>query len=599
MPNPRSGRILTALAILGVLMVPLAATAAAPLAEEPVRIDVRTVPFSCRGSYWCLTRFDGRSRPAKTIELHHVGAEGARDVVRIEPVVEGRVVEPEYHAVPERLRLRWQDASIDVAFENPRTLRLRGRGLGIRLTVKHPSVLLPVKAGQQRVVCQPPQGPVIMFVATVLTGSARVVNAAPDRPANQYDRLVIEVTPDAAGASEVALEEYLSEWRPRGYDTSFDACVRQRQQEFAAWLSKMPSLPERYQEAGRLAMYVNWSHLVEPRGFVRREGMLMSKTWMPHIWSWDHCFTAIATGTIDPRLAWEQLMVVFDHQDELGSLPDDIDSEVRRWLAPKVPVHGWTLREMMRSGSVTPAELAAVTEPLRRWTEFRVRYRDDSGTGLIQANSGNEAADNATVYDVGLPVLAPDLCALTAVQMDVLAQIARTQGDEERARTWTARADRLVERMLARLWTGDRFVYPTTYSGATNERAMSFLQCMPIVLGRRLPDGVRAHLVETIRRDLLTEHGIASESPRSPLYQSDGYWRGPIWAPVVHLMVTGLRDSGEDGLAREIARRFCETVRSGGPAENFDAVTGAPLRDPSYTWTSSVFLVLAHEYLAR
>lgn len=34
-------------------------------------------------------------------------------------------------------------------------------------------------------------------------------------------------------------------------------------------------------------------------------------------------------------------------------------------------------------------------------------------------------------------------------------------------------------------------------------------------------------------------------------------------------------------------------------AENFDALTGKPLRDQAYTWTASVFLVLAHEYLAR
>ena len=596
------GRVAAGVAtiVVGVwLALPRTARAGEPVDSAPVRIDVRTIPFSFRGSYWALTRFDGRFRPTKPIELHHVAADGARDVVRIEPLADGRVVEPEYEAVPERLRLGWHDRSVDVAFQDARTVRLRAQGLGVRLTLKHPSVLLPMKTGQQRVVCKPPQGPAFMFVVTTLSGSARVVNPAPDRRANEYDHLVLEMVPDSSGTSEAALEEYLSEWRPRTYDVPFEACVRQRKEEFAAWLSKMPLVAERYQEAARLAMYLNWSHLVEPRGFIRREGMLMSKTWMPHIWSWDHCFTAIATGYVDPPLAWEQLMVVFDHQDELGSLPDDIDSEVRRWLAPKVPVHGWALREMLRSGSVTQEQLAAIYEPLAGWTEFRVRYRDDDRDGLIQANSGNEAADNATVYDVGLPVEAPDLCALTALQMDVLAEIARTLGREQEAREWSARADEMVKKMVAKLWTGDRFVYPTTYSRAVNQRAMSFLPCMPIVLGRRLPQSVRARLVETIRRDLLTDHGIASESPRSPLYQSDGYWRGPVWAPVVHLMVTGLRDSGEDALAREVARRFCETVRLGGPAENFDAVTGAPLSDPSYTWTSSVFLVLAHEYLSQ
>jgi hypothetical protein len=35
----------------------------------------------------------------------------------------------------------------------------------------------------------------------------------------------------------------------------------------------------------------------------------------------------------------------------------------------------------------------------------------------------------------------------------------------------------------------------------------------------------------------------------------------------------------------------------GGLAENFDALTGAPLRDKAYTWTASVFLMLANDLL--
>jgi hypothetical protein len=32
-------------------------------------------------------------------------------------------------------------------------------------------------------------------------------------------------------------------------------------------------------------------------------------------------------------------------------------------------------------------------------------------------------------------------------------------------------------------------------------------------------------------------------------------------------------------------------------AENFNALTGAPLRDRAHTWSASVFVILAHEYL--
>ena len=43
-------------------------------------------------------------------------------------------------------------------------------------------------------------------------------------------------------------------------------------------------------------------------------------------------------------------------------------------------------------------------------------------------------------------------------------------------------------------------------------------------------------------------------------------------------------------------RRLCE--RSGF-AENFDARTGAGLRDRAYTWTAAVYLVLAADHARR
>ena len=43
----------------------------------------------------------------------------------------------------------------------------------------------------------------------------------------------------------------------------------------------------------------------------------------------------------------------------------------------------------------------------------------------------------------------------------------------------------------------------------------------------------------------------------------------------------------------------CIMAQKSGMGENFDAQTGDALRDPAYTWTSSVFLVFAHELTGR
>jgi glycogen debranching enzyme len=117
---------------------------------------------------------------------------------------------------------------------------------------------------------------------------------------------------------------------------------------------------------------------------------------------------------------------------------------------------------------------------------------------------------------------------------------------------------------------------------------------MPIVLGNRLPTEIRHQLVTRIQ-DHLTEWGPATEKTDSPKYTPDGYWRGPIWGPSTVLLVLGLERSGETNLAATISTRFSNLCRKSGFAENFDAITGAPLRDPAYTWTASAFLRLANK----
>lgn len=129
--------------------------------------------------------------------------------------------------------------------------------------------------------------------------------------------------------------------------------------------------------------------------------------------------------------------------------------------------------------------------------------------------------------------------------------------------------------------------------------AQSLYPFMPLMLGRRLPQEIAAKLIAGLKEEgrFLTPYGLATEALSSPYYQDDGYWRGPIWAPPMALIIEGLADLGERAFARELARRFCDCVCRSGFAENFDARTGAPLRDPAYTWTSSVFLLLAHRLL--
>jgi hypothetical protein len=72
-----------------------------------------------------------------------------------------------------------------------------------------------------------------------------------------------------------------------------------------------------------------------------------------------------------------------------------------------------------------------------------------------------------------------------------------------------------------------------------------------------------------------------------------------VWAPATVLIEDGLRRGGFTDLADDISGRFRATCEGSGFAENFDALTGAGLRDRAYTWTASAYLLLAAAFERR
>jgi glycogen debranching enzyme len=164
-------------------------------------------------------------------------------------------------------------------------------------------------------------------------------------------------------------------------------------------------------------------------------------------------------------------------------------------------------------------------------------------------------------------------------------------GRSDDATRWSRAARETCEAMLSALWTGERFVARAAGTTRTWGSA-SLLDLMPIVLGSDLPERVRSVLAERIRAHL-TPYGLATELTSSEHYLADGYWRGPIWAPATILIEDGLRRAGSTELADEISARFRRLCEQSGFAENFDAQSGAGLRDRAYTWTASAYLILA------
>jgi glycogen debranching enzyme len=575
-----------------------------------MNVNLGSEPFSRFGSYLCFNVLPpGWHQPGLIFRTMR-GVFGVRELLRFELARDGAPIPSTPTATPSLLTLAADDGSakVDICFADERAVRVRGSGATLRMSSidDHRFVSLPV--GDDAWVLNGPKQRTHLYV-TRLSGrlSVEAVRRVRTQDKSKKERpvtgpwLVVEACAEDGGSFELAIEECQTSPKRVGLDGSFDDCAAAATRAWDAFAAKTPAVPEAYLQAAERAMYVNWSAVVAPSNCLTRTTMLMSKNWMNQSWTWDHCINAMALSYEDPDLAWDQLVVPFDHQDEHGSLPDSVCSVRVSWNFVKPPIHGWTLSKMTKNPALLTDERArGFYEPLAQWTRWWMTARDTDGNGIPEYFHGNDSGwDNGTVFDGGFPTAAPDLSAYLVLQMDALSELATGLGKTDDAARWKADADALLDRMIAYLWNGSQFVSKKARTDEAFPNGDCLLNFIPIILGDRLGEPQRGAVAEALEPGgrFVTDYGPATENPQSDLYVPDGYWRGPIWGPETVMVVDGLARAGYAEHAKEIARRYCDMCVANGFAENYDALTGEALRDKAYTWGSSAFLILAHEFL--
>ncbi len=403
---------------------------------------------------------------------------------------------------------------------------------------------------------------------------------------------------------DISLEETDETWKTTISTKSFETCEKETRQNISDWVETMPEADEKYERARRLAAYVNWGCMLEEGGNHKRPAMLMSKNWMNYVWSWDHCFNAIALSYHNPKLAWDQFMIPFDHMQADGQVPDLVGRTAKVIAYVKPPIHGWALRKLMRNMELSNKQLQDAYNKLSLWTNWWFVKRDSNNNGLPEYLHGNDSGwDNTTEFDVNGEERkiarreSANLYAYLILQMEMLRDIAIKLSKSDEAEKWQARTNKLLQLMITNNWNGERFVTIDLDNKTTSENTQSLMMYLPLIIGDKLPEEICRKLVAGLKNSgHITNWGLATEDVNSQEYLEDGYWRGPIWAPPTMIIIDGLERSGEPELARELAMKFCELGKRGGMAENYNAVTGEGLRDKAYSWTASVYLILAHEY---
>lgn len=551
--------------------------------------DPRKVPFSVHGSFFAISWIaeDG------AFWLRNLrGGDDNTDLgrlLRVEALdAHGQPVKAEWLLAPDCLTLRHKGGELCLSFDGSDRIVLAGQGMGLRLAAGPSKYNYAQSDGASVHVCVATQD----MRCNVATDQGTVRLEAAWNGLSS-DAIAVDVLPEG-GAVAGTLDLFRINPKPGKPATQAQAQARVAA-DFSAFRANLPSIAAEYAPGELLAHYILWSAYVPAEGALTLPSVYMSKNWMTNIWSWDHCFVALAFADAAPELAFEQMQAIFDTQDASGRLPDYINDRFAYWAFTKPPVHGWTFARLRtaRPDAYGPNRLAQVLG----WLEAQVGFwmAGPRLGDLPGYRHGNDTGwDNATCFAEGGPLVSPDLATFLILQLEEIAAIRRLLGQEDQARQASARADALCAALLKDLWDGTGFVARLVADGRVVTSGNSLLLCLPLLLGDRLPAEMRATLLaELLHPDrFLTAHGLATEATDSPMYRANGYWRGPIWAPTTALFHDALRRSGQDQAAGQVALRYVQMGNRSGMAENSDALTGEGLHDPAFSWTSAVFLLM-------
>ncbi|MBM7619992.1 glycogen debranching enzyme [Bacillus tianshenii] len=570
-------------------------------------LDIRVTPMSHFGSYMALTYQESETPGKNGIYINSVRGKSKQhqNALKIIPTVNGTPVDYTYKADEFQISLSFDGGEMHLCFEDSERIFVKGSGDNVGLTLD--------------------TQPVFNFEYNYLLGNAGeefcIVNSyknltkymifAPNGSVSLQQNVFMDTTGSTNKAdnmssihitSEVDAEDFLCVIEdvpthgcmPEKRSYSFEAALEKSKNHFLEFLSKQPAVPKGYEQTLREAAYLNWSCIVNEQGLLKRKAMYMSNANFPGVWSWDNAFNALALAGVDDKLAWDQIQLLFDHQDEKGQIPGSVSDSTIRWNFSKPPVQGLFVLKMMEKMTLSTEQLETIFSQIKRHVQFYLQYKDYNKDGICEYHHGNDSGqDNSTVFRDANIIDSPDLTAFMIKSMEMLSVVAGKLDREQDKEYWEKEAELYTSKFCDYFLVDDVPRARFTRDAKIIE-SQSILPLMAVIIANRLPEAARRKIIQLLRSDkYLTEWGIASEAIDSPLYEEDAYWRGPIWAPTTLLFAEAFEECGEQELAEEVAQKFLALCKKGGFAENFHAETGEGLRDLAHTWTSSVFIHLA------
>jgi len=556
-----------------------------------MKFDLRSLPFSTKGTYMSIFEDSTDRSLYLSITRSPTPKLERKNLIKLAPINDSNELQYEYEVQPGKLIIKTYKGSIEICFASENQLRVRGEGIGLRLSFKTLIYenLSPKEDGSYEMAYSILGKLLFVPIKGGLWSGAKWVPAKA-----MVEDFNMEFLPSSeTNELEIAIQEYYTNGvREQSY-APFDECVSAAEKRFKAFYKLFPKPKgenSKYSEMAELAAWTIWTHTIESGGNVKSPVVYMSRLSSIRAFAWQQSYVAMAlSGNMSEALKF--LMNMFDYQNEAGQLPESVGEIGISYRVSQPIIQGFSLLYLLDEGDITALsnkELQDLYEKLSRFTDWWLVKRDHEGSGVPKYYYPDESGWNdATIFKKGVPLMSADLLAWLVLATEACGKLADKLGMKDVVGKWTTESKRLLDFLVKDYWNGEQFISQVAGKNNRVVEEDSIVAMLPIILGKRLPAKIIDVIAEQLgeQGDFMTSGGIVSEKLGSPEFKGrNAFMRGNIVAPVQLLLAFGLKNAGKTELARNIAASYCNLVCEKGLSHTllpygYDPSTGLTMKE--------------------
>ncbi len=290
---------------------------------------------------------------------------------------------------------------------------------------------------------------------------------------------------------------------------------------------------------------------------------------LPHkyLWLWDSVFHAIGHRNIDPSLAEDLILDIFDGQGSDGFIPHMAGVGYASKIT-QPPVIAWgSLLVFERSGN--KEFLKTVFEHNKSFLDWCSKNRRQSNRQLYTWLTTNKVVcrcdecgmDNSPRFDKLTYLEAIDFCCFMAKEASAMAKIADILGLDGEKEFYNNWFEEIKADVNEKLWSEeDGFYFDYDILDKKLHKVWSVASFLPLFAG--ICDEGRAKRLLTHLLDPETFYStfpIPSISKKDVTYGTD-MWRGPVWLNYNYMLIEGLIRYGFKDYAEEVQVKTFEVL---------------------------------------